>query len=180
MAPVLSYLAEEVSDHYQVDKKKSIHLQSFDIQGDSFAKLPFAESQEAWNLLKDVFEMTHNQEFWNTPSFVKNAPKNMLRYYIQGFVDAEGGVPKKVIVGSKIYLHITQKNIETLEFLRMALRRFNIKTGRVCLCDPRSNSYRIWITNKHGILDYIEKIGTQHPDKKKRFERIKNYLLKVQ
>ena len=39
MAPMLSFTAEQVSDHYQKDKKQSIHLQSFALLENLWAEL---------------------------------------------------------------------------------------------------------------------------------------------
>ncbi|MCK4499655.1 class I tRNA ligase family protein, partial [Candidatus Babeliales bacterium] len=43
MAPVLSFLAEEISDHYQGDKKDSIHVQSF------ADRAPLEQMLERWD-----------------------------------------------------------------------------------------------------------------------------------
>ena len=135
------------------------------------------KKKKVWNDLKEEFEMPHDQSYWGTPSFVKNAPPSLVRYYIQGFVDAEGGVPRSVVAGSKIYLHISQKNVETLEFIRRKLRLFGIKSGRVTMSDPLSGTHRITVSGRRSVLNFIKKIGTQHPDKQERFENIKQFLL---
>ncbi len=49
MAPILSFTAEQLSDHYQKDKKASIHLQQF-----ADLKVEIEQQEELWNLLKDV------------------------------------------------------------------------------------------------------------------------------
>ncbi len=53
MAPILSFTAEQISDHYQKNKKQSIHLQTF-----AELNIPLSErlSQETivWNTLKQV------------------------------------------------------------------------------------------------------------------------------
>ncbi len=136
------------------------------------------KSKNVWKVLQEIFEMPRNQTFWQTPKFVKRAPNSLVKYYIQGFVDAEGGTPRKVIVGSKLYLHISQKNREALEFLKVKLQEFKVKSGKVCLSDRKSNTLRISITGKQSMLNYIKTIGTQHPDKAERFKAMLT-LLKV-
>lgn len=51
MAPVLSFLAEEVSDYYEKDKKQSVHL-------DQFAEFNVPENKdtESWELLEEIRE----------------------------------------------------------------------------------------------------------------------------
>jgi len=62
MAPILSFVAEQISDYYQKDKKESIHLQTF------------AKVQNAWRImverseLKDLFVI--DKEMW-VPSDMK-------------------------------------------------------------------------------------------------------------
>jgi intein-encoded DNA endonuclease-like protein len=115
------------------------------------------KNKRVWNILHNKFEMLQNQAYWKTPSFVRHASPQMLKHYIQGFCDAEGGVPntRRVIAGSEIYLNFTQKNEETLEFIKMALMNFGIKTGKIVVSDKKSKSLRIWITEKRSILRFI-------------------------
>ncbi len=49
MAPILSFTAEQLSDHYQKDKKVSIHLQQF-----SDFKVKVEQQEQLWSILKDV------------------------------------------------------------------------------------------------------------------------------
>ncbi len=156
--------------------KKAIYTQDED--GNVRYYLLF-KNKRAWNILRNKFEMPHNQSYWETPCFVKQAKPQMLKHYIQGFCDAEGGVvsKRKVMAGSKIYLNFTQKNEETLEFIKKALMNFRIKTGSIVVSDKKSKSLRIWITEKRSILRFIQEIGTKHPDKMIAFNHIRKVLL---
>ncbi len=55
MAPVLSFTAESVSDHYQIDKKISIHLQEFADTGKLRDQLPASQEWlKAWEQLREI------------------------------------------------------------------------------------------------------------------------------
>ncbi len=50
LAPVMSFSAEQVSDHYQKDKKESIHLQKFS----SLNLIPHGINGARWHMLREI------------------------------------------------------------------------------------------------------------------------------
>lgn len=122
------------------------------------------------------FEMPTNQLTWETPSFVKDLQKHDLRYYIQGFWDAEGGATTNATTKSKLYIDFTQRNTESLEFIKEKLLLFGVKAGNIRVSCKKSMSHRITITGRRSILNFVNNIETQHPEKQQRFIRIRNVI----
>lgn len=67
MAPILSFLSEEVSDFYQIDKKDSIHLQKFLPTVDVWRKLREKKSMAFERVLKSRFRVMGNVESISFP-----------------------------------------------------------------------------------------------------------------
>jgi isoleucyl-tRNA synthetase len=103
MAPILSFLAEEVSDFYQKEKTESIHLQSFAHPTDTWALMlkknlaasplhtgvietaaTYAiEMQNLWNMLLDIREVVLKAiEQKRTEGLVKHPLEGKVSFYI--------------------------------------------------------------------------------------------------
>ncbi len=101
-----------------------------------------------------------NQTEWKTPKIIKCAPIELQLAYIQGFFDAEGMYTKNGYIG------FAQNNIESLKFIKSILESQGIKCGKV----RRSRNNHIFtITNRNGVERFIKIIGSQHPEKRKKF-----------
>lgn len=71
IAPIMSFTAEQLSDHYQKNKERSIHLQAFN------------SLQDIWELLGDYYARTHRVEM---PLFLEADITSMLKIDARLFV----------------------------------------------------------------------------------------------
>jgi len=127
---------------------------------------------EVWYQIHTEFKMPQNQLTWGTPEFVTKGSIQDLRYYIQGFWDAEGRATTNATTKKKLYVDFTQRNIDFLEFIKEKLLLFELKAGTIRVSDRKSMSHRITMTGRRSILNFIQKIGSQHPEKQQRFKRM--------
>lgn len=103
--------------------------------------------------------------------------KESQKFYLMGFWDAEGGCPRSPTKNKAIYLDFTQKDKQSLEEIRKICNKtFGIRTGRVRLSDKKKNIWRICIENQDGMIKFCELIGSLHPEKRLRLEKIKKLL----
>ena len=58
------------------------------------------------------------------------------------------------------------------EFIKEKLLLFEVKAGNIRVSDPKSMSHRIKISGRRSILNFIQKIGSQHPEKQQRFKKM--------
>jgi intein-encoded DNA endonuclease-like protein len=134
------------------------------------------KKKKTWEQLRKVFSIPPDSATWGTPPFVKKLEKNLLRFYIQGFFDAEGGVPRNPM-NSKLYITFTQRNRESLEFLKEKLHsKWGIVSGKLRISDSKSLCWRFTITGLGSIKRFITEIGTEHPSKGRSFTIISNLL----
>lgn len=115
-----------------------------------------------------VFEFQTHQERWNTPSIIKIADDEIIRAYISGFFDAEGGIPHlesmKHPMRKNMYVKFVQKNKESLEFIKGHLERSGIATGKVYWSEDKHN-LKIRMSSIPAFSSYIQ---SRHPEKAKR------------
>lgn len=104
------------------------------------------------------------QENWNTPKLIRNAPIKLKSAYIRGFFDAEGTV---ILTDPKIGFF--QKNKESLEFIKRTLESLGIKSGKISW-DRRV--WRFWIAEKNSINLFAQKVGSLHPEKGLRLRKL--------
>lgn len=105
-----------------------------------------------------------NQSEWKTPRLIRESSLNVKLGYIQGFFDADG-----VISTTDNKLGFVQKNKESLEFIKKTLNTIGVKSGS--LLKDRT-IWRFWIAEKNSVVNFIEKIGSQHPNKKIKLEQM--------
>ena len=123
-----------------------------------------------------------NKKLWHELSHLQKLEpfsSEEQRFYIMAFWDTDGGCPKQPSKNKKIYLKFTQKDKKSLvELKRMIEKTFGIKCGRVRISELKKNGpvWRFTITNKKGIINFCNRIGSLHPEKKLRLERIKGLL----
>ena len=126
--------------------------------------------------MKKLFGVPEDTRFWETSLFVRNIDNALLRLYIRGFFDAEGGIPRRPL-GSKLYISFTQRNYESLSFIKEKLEsEWSIKSGKLRISDVKSHSWRFTITGKRAIKSFITEIGTFHPYKRGVFVVMKSLL----
>lgn len=124
------------------------------------------------NEIAEISEMKVPQDNWETPLVIKNSPLPIQVAYLRGFFDAEGGLPKNPQTSKQKYLSLSQKNKESLEFLRNILIKMEFNPTNLTICG------KVWefrLTRKKDILKFIEEIGSWHPEKR---ERLKLFLIK--
>lgn len=90
--------------------------------------------------------------------------------YIQGFFDAEGGIPR--IPNARFYIQLVQKDKKKIELLKGMLSTLGIETGVVhnpsIRVDP--NYWRVFVaTRSHHV--FADQIGSWHPRKASIFAR---------
>ena len=101
-------------------------------------------------------------DFKFDPLELNNAKEKI--YYVRGFFDAEGGIPRNNKV--RFYIQLTQNNKEKLEKLKKILNSLGIKTGKIHnpsqSVDP--DYWRMYVL-ANSQEAFIRKIGSWHPRK---------------
>jgi len=128
IAPILSFTAEQVSDHYQKDKKESIHLQNFaplellwqklcgniqeDVGGARHVMRAYCETKEAINLLQTI---TVKEEIWDVLKDIRSAVLKAIE------AQREKGVMRHSLeAGVTVYFDLDDKHLSKLhEFYDM-------------------------------------------------------------
>ncbi len=125
-------------------------------------------SKTLYLFFKLLFEVKQKQENWNTPKLIKESEDGVKKSYIRGFWDAEGGCPHleniNKIVKKNLEVKFSQKNKESLDFIRNYLNFINIRTGNVYW---NKDCYVLKITQSN-IHKFHDLIGSSHPVKAKR------------
>ena len=85
-----------------------------------------------------------------------------LIFYIRGFCDAEGGLPKDPISAKQKYLSFDQKNKELLVFIRNILITFGFRPTNLTYT---SSVWQFRLTRKEDIKKFYIKFSSCHPDK---------------
>ena len=126
-------------------------------------------SKKLYNAIRELFEFPpegKGQEDWGVPEMLKKLPPFLLTSFIKGLFDAEGDISPKS--SKSLYIGISQKNKELLEFVKNILEKLGIKTGEIHLIDSRTKTLRLAIGSYESIIRFIKLIGCEHPDKKSR------------
>ncbi|MBI2542675.1 MAG: hypothetical protein HYW24_00600 [Candidatus Aenigmarchaeota archaeon] len=121
-----------------------------------------------------------SKKIWKELTLLKSSlpiDRETQKLYIQSFWDAEGGCPRFPDKSKALYLSFTQKDKQSLEELKqMLIETFGIKTGSVRLSDRKKDVWRVCIESRKEMLKFIELIGSAHPEKKLRLEKIVDIL----
>ncbi len=124
-------------------------------------------SQKIYNVFVNDFGFVAPQEKWNTPKSIKKAAKEIIAGYVAGFFDAEGDVnPVKYMIG------ISQKNLESLEFIKNWLHKNNIQSSRIFVADKKSGTRRFYITSKENFKLFANLVKIEHPTKIKKMDNL--------
>ena len=110
--------------------------------------------------IKQLSEIISPQVNWKTPKMLKNE-KNIVPY-IQGFWDAEDGLPKNPLEAKQKYLSFDQKNKSALSFIRKKLMELGFTPTNLTF------THEVWqfrLTRKKDIHNYIYNIKSSHPEK---------------
>ena len=124
------------------------------------------------NLLR-LSEMKIPQENWNTPRIIKSQNNELHLHYLRGFFDAEGGMPKDPKNAKQKYISFSQKNRNSLEFIRKILIRNNFRPTNITFC---GGIWEFRITRKHDMIRFADFVGSSHEDKIERLRQLKSGL----
>lgn len=112
------------------------------------------------------------QFIWNTPEIIKKSSKEIKKWYVSGFFDAEGGAPHiekySKTKRKNLYISFNQKHKEPLDFIKKFLDEQGIKTGEVYW---KSDEYVLKIKSKY-IKHFLKFIKPQSKIKKLRLIKI--------
>jgi intein-encoded DNA endonuclease-like protein len=124
-------------------------------------------SQKAHDLFVNEFGFKSPQEFWGTPKPVKLWNGPLIASYVAGFFDAEGDVSKKeALVG------FSQKNVESLEFIKNWLEKHGIRTSRIVVADKKSQTMRFYISSRREVEKFRRLVPFEHPEKISLLKRV--------
>ena len=116
-----------------------------------------------------ISEMQSPQTEWNTPSCMLSSSHEEVIAYIQGFWDAEGGLPKIPERAEQKYISFDQKNKEVLMFIRNALIEMGFMPTNLTFT---GNVWQFRLTRKNNMIRFFHEIGSQHPEKFDRLRRM--------
>ncbi len=113
------------------------------------------------------------EKIFKIPDFTKEE----IPHYIRGLFDGDGTIhlyKNKVVIPT---IKITTQYKEHAEKIKLLLEKINIYS-RICK-EKRKNSewFNVVITRKKDFLEFIKKIGSNHPKKKERMDDIKKEML---
>ena len=136
-------------------------------------------SKTLYLFFKIVFDFKSKQVNWDTPKIIKKANDKIIKNYISGFFDAEGGVPHleelKNPKRKNLYVKFVQKNKESLDFIKEKLSLVGIETGNVYWTDNKNN-LKIRMTSIKLFLSYINSL---HPEKANRLVLLDRLLAEL-
>lgn len=114
--------------------------------------------------LKIVFEIPiGDKEQWATPKIILDCPKEIQKYYIRGYFDADGICGKHV--------GFCQINLQSLKEIKKILKKFNIScTNTISARKLKSGKmfYSLYIKKEHWN-NFFKIIGSSNPSKFTRF-----------
>ncbi len=123
-------------------------------------------SKEAFECFKNVYGYRSPQKNWGTQEIVRAADDSVISLYIAGFFDAEGDISQKDAV-----LGFSQKNYESLDFIRDWLARHGLKPSKIFIADKKSHTLRFYISSRNELGLFKKLVPFEHPDKAKLMER---------
>ena len=137
-------------------------------------------SKEIYQNLVELFEYPGTQNKWEIPSFIRNGSKEIKKWFIKGFFDAEGEVPlsrqnSKYKVWIRFHHSWDGDKCTVLEQLKEMLEKeFNIQCGNVSgpKKEKRFPSFDLAIYGEN-VHKFFKQIGTFHP---KHIERLNMML----
>lgn len=128
--------------------------------------------------LLDLLEFKGDQSLWRVPSCIRNGSKEIKRWHLKGFFDAEGEVPlsrnqsRKYKVWVRFHHSWKGRACLVLKDLKRILEEdFRIECGEVSGPKEETNapSFDLAIYGENA-KEFYERIGTLHPNHKRRFK----------
>ena len=125
----------------------------------------------------ELLEYPGVQSRWSVPSCIKDAQKEIKKYFIRGFFDAEGEVPLSLNQSGKFKVWVRfhhswdgNKCIVLKEIKKILENDFGIQCGKISGPKKEKNipSFDLMIYGEHA-KKFMREIGVFHPKHKKRF-----------
>jgi len=91
---------------------------------------------------------------------ISRSPKEIVRAFILGFMDAEGSISK-----SSPTITIAQKNGQILDYIQMLLLRFRIRSRRNVVRRKDGRTYVVLLFQGRDFVDFAREIGVTASDK---------------
>ena len=117
-------------------------------------------SKQAHDTIIKESDFVSPQERWGTPKKIRVANDKIVASYIAGFFDAEGDVDVKNYVAG-----FSQKNCESLIFIRKWLKKNGVTAGAIFDADKKSGTLRFFITSKNNFRKFRKLVPFEHPNK---------------
>lgn len=122
------------------------------------------DSKPLYTFIVKVFDYPKEgrQIFWRVPEIIRNAPKEIQKFYIAGFIDAEGSL---IMYRNKPIIYVYQSwnnnlSCPTLEDVKQILKSFGIHAiGPHCYKKDK-NAFRLRIKDKN-IESFLKQIPLQ-------------------
>jgi len=130
-----------------------------------------------YDLWKQKFEFPDEgvgQSSWNVPSEIKSADEGVKACFIRGVFDTEGDVSPES--SKSPYLGISQKNEAFLSDIGGMLMEMGIRPGKIHTIDKESGTLRVAVSERDSLEKFITIIGSEHPTKAEKLQRIQRLL----
>ena len=131
------------------------------------AKILRITGKETAYKILEISQMKVPQVNWNTPKIIEEQTNDIQLQYLRGFFDAEGGLPRDPENAKQKYISFSQKNRESLEFLRTLLMKNSFRPTNLTVCGGVSE-FRL--TRKNDMANFSKRIGSLHKDKQQKLK----------
>jgi len=158
----LRYLQKIFRENFEISGNITKH-----INGTEILRIHGRKSVEK---IFNISEMKIPQEYWDTPSIIKKQNMELQFDYLCGFFDAEGGLPKDPLNAKQRYISFSQKNKESLIFIRKILVKKKFRPTNLTFC---GNVWEFRLTRKNDIIDFCSNVRSFHKDKIRRLKLLK-------
>ncbi len=144
--------------------------------------LTFRPKAVYWDTSKWVLHFGHQQTWRDLSQRRKrnldHQHQEAVIPYIRAFWDADGGCPGYPSLKRKLYIDFTQKDATILKAVKEILNRYGITMGNIRKSErkPSGDIHRVAITGKPAMLRFITTIGSWHPAKRPRLEKIRQLI----
>ncbi len=149
----------ELVEHYRdlCEKLFSIDCNISEVKGKNCYNLA-VNSKAVATLMREVI----NKLFL----FISKSPKDVVRAFIRGFMDAEGCVSKE-----RPRITISQKNGQLLNFIQMLLLRFGIRSRRTVSKRKSGQVIEVLLFDNRDFYSFAKEIGVTASDKRNVMEK---------
>ena len=121
-------------------------------------------SQAVHDYFVREFRFVSPQVFWGTPPKIRQADDETIAAYVAGFFDAEGDV-------GKWEAGFSQKNLESLQFIKEWLDSRGIPSSKIFVADKKSGTHRFYVRSRF-LEPFSRCVPFEHPDKRLELEQV--------